>query len=209
MQWGRVSKYVLGKAGDKWKANGWGLPFGGQRDNEYMLRVMMWADNYWLFCHNEERLIRMVNDIIEELLDLDCKDEEKNTLQMGSRTRTWELPFREVFEVLECRHLKNGKGFQGAERTMCEGLGSWWHDKYIHLWRPPRTSAGKVGSKNPPDCRLGHTFLREHNREADHGQIRARMGGWKNGCPKLRGLRSLDFVDWDGSWDNGNCRPAF
>ena len=33
--WGRVAKYVFRKAEDKWKATSWGLPFGGQRDNEY------------------------------------------------------------------------------------------------------------------------------------------------------------------------------
>ena len=46
------------------------LPFGGQHDNEYVLRGMRWADNYWLFSDNREILICMVNDIIEELLDL-------------------------------------------------------------------------------------------------------------------------------------------
>ena len=38
---------------------------------------MMWADNHWLFCdnnnNNNERLVCMVNDIIEELLDLDME----------------------------------------------------------------------------------------------------------------------------------------
>ena len=46
---------------------------GGQHDNEYVLRGMMWADNNWLICDNKERLVRMVNDIIEELLDLDME----------------------------------------------------------------------------------------------------------------------------------------
>ena len=40
-----VAKYELWKAEEKWKAKGWVLPFGGQRDNEYVLRGMMWADN--------------------------------------------------------------------------------------------------------------------------------------------------------------------
>ena len=70
MLWGRVAKYVLWKAEDRWKARGWGLSFGVDSDNEYVLRSMMWADNYWLFCHNREFLVHMVNDIIEELLNL-------------------------------------------------------------------------------------------------------------------------------------------
>ena len=39
---------------------------------------------------------------------------------------------REVFEVLEYRYHRDGKGFQGAERTMCKGMESWWRDKYIY-----------------------------------------------------------------------------
>ena len=42
-------------------------------DNQYVLRGMMWARNYWLFCDNRVRLVSMVNDIIEELLDLDME----------------------------------------------------------------------------------------------------------------------------------------
>ena len=72
VMWGRVAKYVLWKAEEKWKANGWRLPFGGQHDHECVLRGMMWADNYWLFC-DKGRLICMVNDIVEEMLDLDME----------------------------------------------------------------------------------------------------------------------------------------
>ena len=32
-----------------------------------VLRGMMWADNCWLFCDGKERLICIVNDIIEDL----------------------------------------------------------------------------------------------------------------------------------------------
>ena len=110
--WGRVAKYVLWKAEEKWKANGWELPFGGQQNNEDVVRGMMWADNHWLFCDNREKLMCMVNDIIEELLDLDMepkpespwwtsthKHEDMTTLRVGSRGKTWDLPSREVFEV--------------------------------------------------------------------------------------------------------------
>ena len=34
---------------------------------------MMWAGNYWLLCDSKERLVCMVNDLIEELLDLDTE----------------------------------------------------------------------------------------------------------------------------------------
>ena len=73
MLWGRIAKYLLWKAEKKWRARGWGLSFGGQYDNENTLRGMMWADNYWLFSDNREKLICMVNDLIEELLDLDME----------------------------------------------------------------------------------------------------------------------------------------
>ena len=72
-----------------------------EHDNEYVLRCMMWADNYWLFCDNKERLTCMVNDIIEELLDLDMEpkpeslwwtraynDEDGATLKVGNRSQT-------------------------------------------------------------------------------------------------------------------------
>ena len=58
----------------------------------------------------------MVNDIIEELLNLDMEpkpeslwwtssyeEEDKLTLQVGGGGKDWDLPFREVFEVLVYR----------------------------------------------------------------------------------------------------------
>ena len=42
--WRLIAKYVLWKAEEKWRAQGWGLSFGGQHDNEHTLRGMMWAD---------------------------------------------------------------------------------------------------------------------------------------------------------------------
>ena len=68
---GDVWPDVLWKAEQKWKATGWGFPFAGRNENEHVLRCVMWAENYWLFCDNKERLVCMVNDIIEALLDLD------------------------------------------------------------------------------------------------------------------------------------------
>ena len=53
--WRRTAKHVLWKAKEKRRAQGWGLSFGGQHDNEHALRGMMWADNYWLFSDNREK----------------------------------------------------------------------------------------------------------------------------------------------------------
>ena len=90
----------------------------------------------------------MVNHIIEELLELDMepkpeslcgrsthKHEDISTLRMCSRGRSWDLLFREVFEVLGYHYHRDGKGFQGAERTMCKGLGRWSRVKYIYRSR--------------------------------------------------------------------------
>ena len=53
------------------------------------MRGMMWANNYWLFCDNKERLVCMVNDIIEELLDLDMEPSQNRCGgQALAKTRT-------------------------------------------------------------------------------------------------------------------------
>ena len=87
----------------------------------------------------------MVNDIIEELLNLDMEpkpeslwwtssyeEEDKLTLQVGGGGKDWELPFREVFEVLGYRFQRDGKGTQGVEKTLRKGMGSWWRDTCIY-----------------------------------------------------------------------------
>ena len=101
---------MLWIAEEKWRAKSWGLSFGGQHDNEFSLRGMMWADNYWLFSDNREELICMVNDIIEELLDLDMepkpeslwwtstyKHEEMRGSAWWGRDKVWDLPFLRSF----------------------------------------------------------------------------------------------------------------
>ena len=39
------------------------------------------------------------------------------TLRVGGRDKVWDLPFCEVFDVFEYRFHRDGKGFQGAERS--------------------------------------------------------------------------------------------
>ena len=103
--WGRVAKYVLWRADEKWRATSWWLSFGGQHDNEHTLRRMMWADNYWIFYDNREKLICTAKDIMEELLDPDVepkpeslwwtsthKHEDVRTLSVGSRDKVWDPP---------------------------------------------------------------------------------------------------------------------
>ena len=98
-----------------------------------MLRGMVWADSYWLFCDNKEKLVCMVNDITGERLDLDMepkpeslwwtstyKDEGAATLKRG---KIWDLPSSELFDVLGCRFHRDAKGFQCTERTLCKGYG--------------------------------------------------------------------------------------
>ena len=69
MLWGRVAKYVLWQPEEKRKATGWRPAFGGNLDDEYLFRGMMWADSSWLFSVVKEKLVFMVNDTVEELLD--------------------------------------------------------------------------------------------------------------------------------------------
>ena len=159
--WWRVAKYVLWKAEEKWKTRGWGLSFGGESDNAYVLRGMMWADNYWLFCHDREIFVHMVNDVIEELLDLDMEpkpeslwwtclyeEEEQLTIKVAGQGKEWDLPFREVFDVLGYRFNREGKGAQGVEKTLRKGMGSWWRDVYIYRSRsvPLKTKCQRVVS---------------------------------------------------------------
>ena len=64
------------------------LSLGREHDSKYTLRRMMWADNYWIFGDNREKLIFMVN-IIEELLDLDMEAKtESQWLTIHTNTRT-------------------------------------------------------------------------------------------------------------------------
>ena len=104
---------------------------------------MMWADNYWPFSDNREELICMVNDIIEELLDLDMepkpeslwwtstyKHEDMRTSRVwgGAGRRLGNSPSSKSLMYLDTVFRRDGKGFQGAERSMCKVLISWLRD---------------------------------------------------------------------------------
>ena len=87
----------------------------------------------------------MVRDIIEELLDLDSEPkaeslqcssihqaEEKETMKVENRGLTWDLAFKDVFEVLGYRFHRDGRESQGAGRTSCNGMASRWRDACIY-----------------------------------------------------------------------------
>ena len=90
-----------------------------------------------------EKLTRMVNDIIEELSILEMEPklaslrwtstfkEHERTLKGGElgkigMCRSW------TRLTLVCRFRSTGKGVQGTDKTLREGLGSWWRDAHIN-----------------------------------------------------------------------------
>ena len=84
-------------------------------------RGIMWADNYGLFCDNGDGLVCLVNDMIVEFLGLDMEHKpemlswtstykDRDALRVGSRGKTWDLPFSEVFDVLGYRFHRDGRG---------------------------------------------------------------------------------------------------
>ena len=116
------------------------LPFGGQHDNEHVLRGMKWADNYWLFSDNRERLICMVSDIIEKLMVLEMEPKAES-LWWTSTYKGEKSTVGEVFDVLGYRFHRDGKGFQGDE-PCAKGLRR-WRDKYIYRSTVPMTAKCK------------------------------------------------------------------
>ena len=134
-----MANYVLWKEEGKWKAKGWELPLGGQHDNEHVLRGMIWADNNWLFCDNKERLICMVKDTTEELLDLDMepkpgslwwKSSHKHENMITLRVEEAEAKRGIFLFVKSTKNVKScntvitamGRDSKGAERTMSKEL---------------------------------------------------------------------------------------
>ena len=65
----------------------------------------------------------------------------------------------EVFDVLGYRFHRDGKGFQGAECTMCKALRSWWRDKYTYRAKTV-INDGHVQTR-PQSC-AQHSAERQH-----------------------------------------------
>ena len=113
--WGRVAK----------KTRGWGLAAGRKHDNEYFFRGQMWADSDWLFSDDKEKLVCMVNDIIEELLDLDMRSKLESLWWTSTYKDQDGGEWRKALE-----HAHHGG-------IRCAGLpflkrGKGWCDKYIY-----------------------------------------------------------------------------
>ena len=74
------------------------------------------------------------------------KDEDRATLWVGKEFFMWDLHHKEVFEVPGYRYHRDGKGFQGAERTFCKGMASWWRDRYVYSSKsvPMKTRCQRV-----------------------------------------------------------------
>ena len=133
---------------------GGGLAFGGKYDNEYVLRSMTWSDNYLLFSDSTEELIRMVNDIIMELVDWTRSPSPSHcggrvltrtrTVQRWEQGQTWDLPFMEVFDVLGFRFHWDGKSAQGTKKTLRKGLGvaRWLHLPFKVRTHEDRSATG-------------------------------------------------------------------
>ena len=114
-----------------------------------------------------EKLICMANDIIEEVLDLDMepkpesfwwtstqKHEDMRTFSVGSKDKVWDLPLCEVFDAPSYRFHRGEKGLQGAERSMCKPLRSWWRHKYIYR---SKTVPMKTKCKTHPRSCVQHS----------------------------------------------------
>ena len=121
----------------------------------------------------------MAADESEELLDLDMEPKPESlwwtsthqhgdmrTLSVGGRDKVWDLPFCEIFDVLGYRVCRDGKGFQGAECSMCKALRSWWRVKYIYRSKtvPMTTKRKRVHSHAYSTVLNGSRRVREKPR---------------------------------------------
>ena len=93
----------------------------------------MWADNCWIFAGNMRRLRIFVNEAIDKLMDPDMtrrQDEDG-----GGK---WEKQLANVvrrgvrFAVYRFRRT------QGIERTLRQGMTSWWRDAHIYRTKSVR-----------------------------------------------------------------------
>ena len=64
--------------------------------------------------------------MVDDLIRGGGPEEDQLTLKVGGGGKDWDLPFREVFEVLEYRFQHDGKGTQGVEKTLRKRMGSWF-----------------------------------------------------------------------------------
>ena len=85
------------------KARRWDFAFGGDGDDEYLFRGMMWAKSlWWTSTYN---------------------DEDDWTLKVGCKGNSWDVPFVEVFDLLGFRFRRNEKGIQWPEKKLRKGMG--------------------------------------------------------------------------------------
>ena len=60
------------------EAKGWGIAFGREEGDEYRFISFTWANNYWMFSDDNDKLTWMVNDIVEDLMGLDMEPEHES-----------------------------------------------------------------------------------------------------------------------------------
>ena len=110
----------------------------------YRFSSMMWQaiDGY----DAEDKRTWMVNDIIvvepghraqagSPWWTSTYKDGDERTLKVGCKGGQERLPVVEAFDLLGYRFRRTGKWLQVTEKTMRNGMGSWWWDGYIHRAR--------------------------------------------------------------------------
>ena len=116
-----------------------------------------------------KKLTRIVNDIIEELLDLDmdmepklesslwtstCKAEDERTLKVCCEGKSWDLQFVEVFDLLGYRLRRSGKGIQETEKTLRNRVGSWWRHGHTVLRRKCDSGQPHLQHRSEWECEL-------------------------------------------------------
>ena len=118
---------VLWKAEEKSKARGWGVAFGGECRNEYVLRGVMRADNGWFVlrqqretCLHGERYHRNLDGFEHcagVVVEDKHEDEDMTTFRVGEAEGKLAMSSDVVSTAMGV--------FQRTERTLCKSLGSW------------------------------------------------------------------------------------
>ena len=78
----------------------------------------MWADNYWPFSDDKEKLVCMVNDIIEEMLVLDMEP-QAGVVMVGGQELLLEPSYLRFKNVSEIMRLSGTP--QHTHATPCRG----------------------------------------------------------------------------------------